>query len=189
MKGRLILGICVAAMTAGAALAAEPMVLFDGSSLAKFNTTGDADWTVANGYVEAKNGKHGYLVTKQSYKDFDLTVEFWTSPDANSGVFFRCADPAEITDVSCYEANIFDQRPDQTYRTGAITHIASPKVKIDAGAHWNTFEIVAKGKHLTLKLNGTVTVDIDDATHAAGAIALQYGAGVVRFRKVILTAD
>jgi hypothetical protein len=28
------------------------------------------------------------------------------------------------------------------------------------------------------------TVDIKDSAHASGAIALQYGAGVVKFRKV-----
>ena len=38
-------------------------------------------------------------------------VEFWASDDANSGIFIRCQNPKQITDRSCYEVNIFDQRP------------------------------------------------------------------------------
>jgi 3-keto-disaccharide hydrolase len=190
MRGRMAIGIVAGGLAlGGAAVAGEQTVLFDGTSLDKFTTTGDADWTVKDGYVEARNGKFGYLVSKTSCKDFDLTLEFWSSPEANSGVFFRCEDPAKITDTTCYEANIFDQRPDPAYRTGGITHIASPKTKIDAGGHWNTYEISAKGNHLTVTLNGTVTVDVEDASHAAGPIALQYAKGTIRFRNVKLTAE
>ena len=63
-------------------------------------------------------------MTKIPYKDFSMRVEFWASDDANSGVFFRCQDLAKITDEGCYEANIFDQRPDPSYGTGAIVRTA-----------------------------------------------------------------
>jgi hypothetical protein len=54
-----------------------------------------------------------------------------------------------------------------------------------AGGHWNTYEIVAKGTQFTVTLNGIRTVDgVQDSKHARGPIALQYGAGVVKFRKV-----
>jgi len=33
-------------------------------------------------------------------------------------------------------------------------------------------------------LNGEKTVDVEDTKHATGPIALQYGSGVVKFRKV-----
>lgn len=70
----------------------------------------------------------------------------WRAADgANSGIFMRCANPAEISDKSCYEANIFDQRPDLSYGTGG---------------KWNTYDI------------------------KSGPVALQYGSGVVKFRKV-----
>ena len=59
-----------------------------------------------------------------------LRVEFWSSDDANSGIFLRCQNPAVINDENCYEANIFDQRPDPTYGTGAIVKVA--KVSTDA---------------------------------------------------------
>jgi opacity protein-like surface antigen len=179
--------IAMAAIAAHAADMAKPEILFDGTSLDAFNQVGDADWTLGGNEVGAKSGKSGYLMTKKSYGDYRLSLEFWTSPDANSGVFLRCETPKEISPVSCYEVNIFDQRPDPTYRTGAIVNVAPPKAKIDAGGHWNTYEIVAKGKRLTITLNGTVTVDAEDGAHAMGPIGFQYGGGTVRFRNITLT--
>jgi hypothetical protein len=55
-----------------------------------------------------------YLVSKQSYSNFQMRVEFWASYDANSVVFLRCEERKAITYESCYEAFIFDQRPDPT---------------------------------------------------------------------------
>jgi hypothetical protein len=51
-----------------------------------------------------------------------LRVQFWAADNANSGIYMRCAEPDNLNDKSCYEANIFDQRPDQTYATGGIVH-------------------------------------------------------------------
>jgi hypothetical protein len=36
----------------------------------------------------------------------------------------RCANPAEPTSKTCYDANIYDKRPDPTYGNGAIAHLA-----------------------------------------------------------------
>lgn len=81
--------------------------------------------------------------------------------------------------------NIFDQRPDPTYGTGAIVNVAKVSPMPKAGGHWNTYEITAKGPTFTVTLNGIRTVDnAQDNKFASGRIALQYGAGVVKFRKV-----
>lgn len=157
--------------------------LFDGSSLDGWATTGDANWQVADGVVSADNGL-GFLVTRASYTDFELKLEFFVSPDANSGVFLRCANPAKPGAATCYEVNIFDQRPDPTYRTGAIVGVAKPTVSIDAGNHWNDYAISARGRHLVVKLNGQTTVDIEDDKLGAGPIGLQYATGQVRFRNI-----
>lgn len=155
--------------------------------LAHFNLVGQADWTAADGFIQAVQGgaEPAYLVSKDAYKDFKLRVEFWASDDANSGVFLRCQDPAKPTDETCYEANIFDQRPDPTYATGAIVQvakIAQPAPK--AGGKWNIYEITARGSRLVLVLNGKTTVDIQDTRHASGPFALQWVRGTIKFRKV-----
>jgi hypothetical protein len=55
-----------------------------------------------------------------------------------------------------------------------------------AGGRWNRYEITAVGPRLTLVLNGVTTVDIEDAKLADGYIALQWGAGTIKFRKLVI---
>jgi hypothetical protein len=162
--------------------------LVDGQKgMENFKRVGDANWSAGDGVIQATAGGKdpGYLVTNNSYKDFMLKAEFWASDDANSGVFLRCQNPAVITDENCYEANIFDQRPDPTYATGAIVKVAklnAPMIK--AGGKWNTYELTAQGDHLVVVLNGVKTVDVHDAKLREGPIALQWGRGTIKWRKV-----
>ena len=159
--------------------------LLDGSKgMENWNRVGGANWSVADGLVQADGGKTGFLVSKDAYGDFVLRVEFWASDDANSGIYMRCADAGKITDKTCYEANIFDQRPDPSYGTGAIVHIAKIAPMPKAGGKWNTYEITARGPKLTVVLNGQKTVEAEDKQFARGPIALQWARGVIKFRKV-----
>jgi Domain of Unknown Function (DUF1080) len=164
------------------------ITLIDGSrGLENWNQVGSSNWAVVDGVVQAdkRTGKEaGFLVSKNSYRDFQIRAEFWVSDDANSGIYMRCADPNKITDKTCYEANIYDQRPDPSFGTGAIMHIAKVSLMPKAGGKWNTYEITAKGPHLIVMLNGTRTAEAKDTQFASGPIALQHGAGVVKFRKV-----
>ena len=160
--------------------------LFDGKTLKGWNMVGDANWEVVDGTLQATKGAGGFLVTPATYGDFEFSTEFWVSDDANSGVFVRSEDPKTITAMNAYEVNIYDKRPDQSYRTGAIVDVAKPMVQINAGGRWNTLEITARGTRIQVTMNGMKTVDIEDKLHARGAIALQYGANssMVRFRNV-----
>lgn len=161
--------------------------LVDGSrGLDNFNRVGEANWSAADGAIQASAGGKdpAYLVTKSSYKDFVMRVEFWSSDDANSGIFMRCQNPAVITDETCYEANIFDQRPDPSYGTGAIVKVAKVDPMPKAGGKWNTYDITLRGTRLVLVLNGVKTAEVDDSKLASGPIALQWGRGTIRFRKV-----
>ena len=157
--------------------------LFDGSGLSAFRINGDANWQIDSDVVGADTGS-GMLVTNEVFDDFELEVEFWVDVPANSGIFLRCPDPAEVTDTTCYEVNIFDTRPDQTYRTGGIVNIASPAAELHAGGRWNRYEITALGERLQVVLNGEPVVDVEDGRFSSGHIGLQYGAGIVKFRNV-----
>jgi len=69
--------------------------------------------------------------------------------------------------------------------TGAIVNVAKVSPMPKAGEKWNNYEVTANGPKLTVTLNGVRTVDgVEDSKFASGRIALQYGAGVVKFRKV-----
>ena len=182
-----VMGIGLGTVSLGTSASAQSddgwTTLFDGSSLEGWNPIGDANWSLSDGAVQADSGS-GFLVTPESYGDFSLSLEFWVDEPANSGIFIRCADPESVTDRNSYEVNIYDTRADQTYRTGGIVHIAAPASVINSGGQWNTYEIVAQGARLQVTLNGAPMVDVEDSQFASGPIALQYGAGTVKFRNV-----
>jgi len=166
------------------------ITLFDGKSLDQWQGDGSANFQIANGSIMAvdkKDPKAGasYLVSKETYKDFELRAEFWVSNDANSGIFIRCTDPANISSKTGYEANIFDTRPDPSGGTGALSNVAKVATAYKTGGKWNNYHIIAKGSKFTLVLNGVKTVDgAEDSKFAEGRIALQFGKGVIMFRKV-----
>src|SRR5258705_155194 len=100
--------------------------LVDGNAgLENFNPIGDANWRAENGAIVADKGKGGYLVSKNSYKDFQVRAEFWADTTTNSGVFIRCTDPNKVTATNAYEVNIYDQRPEPDYgtRAGAVCSV------------------------------------------------------------------
>jgi hypothetical protein len=168
--------------------------LIDGQNgLANWNRTGDANWRAEGGAVVADKGKGGFLVSKNSYRDFEIRAEFWAESDTNSGVFIRCVDPSKPGATGCYEVNIWDIRPDPKYATGGIVDHAAVPVPIihKAGGRWNVYEISAKGSQLTVWLNGVLTASIQNSTLPSGPFALQYGTGVkgvqggaIKWRKV-----
>jgi hypothetical protein len=164
------------------------ITLLDATSKGEWSEVGKANWMFKGGelIVDKLDGKDlAYLVSKNSYKDFQIRAEFWVDDEANSGIFLRCDRPDKIDAKICYEVNIFDKRPDPTYGTGAIVDTAKVDPMPKAGGKWNTYEITARGPHLTIVLNGQTTADVQDSKHLnAGPIALQYGSGVVKFRKV-----
>lgn len=171
------------------------VTLIDGNKgLENFNRIGDADWRAEGDAIVGTRGKGGYLVSKNSYRDFDLYVEFWANEDTQSGVFLRATDPKKVGADSAYEVNIFDKRPGQEYRTGAIVNHARVPVptvyKTNGG--WNTFRITAQGPEVTVVLNGVVTAYMNNGQHKEGPIALQFGnrgkepGGTIKWRKLVI---
>ena len=171
------------------------VTVFDGSNLDSFILTGDANWHTVGDVVEATEG-NGYLVIKEPYADFVLTLEFWVSSSVNSGVYIRCPAPEEHGGRICYEIQIHDYRPDQIYRTGGIVRHRSPAVHVNTIGQWNSYEIRAEGEHLTITLNDVVTAEIENddyvcdqpcAHRSEGYVSLQYNddsGGVLKFRNV-----
>ncbi len=170
------------------------VTLIDGDKgLENWNRSGDANWRAESGAIVADKGKGGFLVSKDSYKDFIIYAEFWAETDTNSGIFIRAADPNKIGAASSYEVNIWDIRPDPIYATGGIVNFPRVPVPIvhKAGGRWNTFEIYAKDANVSVKLNGVLTVSMQNSEFSKGPFALQYGAGVkdatggaIKWRKV-----
>ena len=189
--------VCLLATLAGcAAMPGQPAwtTLVDGTSgMENFYPIGDANWRAQDGAIVAdKASVASYLISKNSYKDFQIRAEFWAETTTNSGIFVRLSNTKEVNAANSYEVNIYDLRPDPNYGTGAIVDfakVAQPMPK--AGGRWNTFVITAKGERVTVELNGQQTVDMQNSKFASGPIALQFGngpkdapGGIIKWRKV-----
>ncbi len=175
----------------GGTLSGGWITLIDAStnSLDGWTQIGQGNWSFVDGALQGKDGKAGYLVTKDSYADFEIRAEFWADENANSGIFIRCKDRNKVGADSSYEVNVWDKRPDQRYATGGIVDfgaVAQPAPK--AANRWNTYEISARGNRIVAVLNGQQTAEVIDGTHRSGPFALQSAAGTIRFRKVQVRA-
>ena len=167
------------------------ITLIDGDKgLENFNRIGDANWRAEGGAIVGDKGKGGHLVTKNSYKDFQIYAEFWADKNTNSGIFIRATDPNKITATNAYEVNIYDARPGPEYSTGGIVNYAVVAPIYKAAGKWNTYEIHAKGPDITVKLNGQVTVHLVNSQFGSGPFTLQFGnhgkepGGAIKWRKV-----
>ena len=168
------------------------IVLLDGSdpsTLSNWARVGNANWRVEEGAVVADKGDgNNDLVSNRAFQNFELLVEFWAERTTNSAVHIRAQNPNDILDTNSYEVNIFDERPDPAYGTGAIVHVATVPGSYKAAGRWNTYRIMAIGSRLTVALNGELTAATEDWKFSGGRIALQYAppGGAIKFRKVLV---
>ncbi len=178
----------IAQTTTQASLLSEPewAILFAGHDLSSFNAVGDAEWNIIDDYVEADGYTGSFLVTRGHYTDFLLQAEFWPGANSNSGIFIRNGDPQAISAMGGYEINIYDTNENPDNRTGSIVGHVPPLAEVISEEQWNTYEITAEGNRITVMLNGTLTAELEDDTHANGPIAFQNNGGLIRFRNIRL---
>jgi hypothetical protein len=146
---------------------------------------GDANWNYLNHELIGKStNEAGFVLTKNSFTDFVLELEFKPDSTINSGVFIRCKNTT-INPTDCYELNIWDLHPDQNNRTGAMVTRAVPLAYVETINKWNTFKVVVKKNHIRVWINNIVTVNTHNNELTSGYIGLQAkGSGEVRFRNI-----
>lgn len=169
---------------------ASPITLFDGGDLSHWQTPANNQWHVVDGVLS--NGKAGgHMVTRESFGDFKLHIEFKYPKDGNSGVYLR----------SRYEVQIEDSPPFQvpTERLGAIYGFLAPSEDAAKGPdQWQAYDITLIGRRVTVVLNGTTVINdqeipgitggaltCDEA--APGPLMLQGDHGPIDYRHIVLT--
>jgi len=191
----VLLLACCAALTAQQSEEGF-QALFNGRDLTGWE--GDpALWSVENGVLIGSTDGHpikrnSFLATKEKYGDFVLRLEIRLR-NHNSGIQFRSeAQPDYV--VAGYQADcaqgawwgsLYEERG-----RGVLANGWKDKgEKVVKAGDWNQYEITARGSHLQLRLNGLVTVELDDDKAREGIIALQLHAGPamrVEFRSIRL---
>lgn len=150
-------------------------------------TGGDANWHFDNGKLigDAAQGD-GFIMTEKPYSEFVLELEFFPDEQVNSGVFLRCEEK-ELSASKCYEINIWDNHPNQAFRTGAVVSRTEPLQIVQTIDRWNTYKIRFKDGKIRAWINEVLVVDLQDNSITQGFIALQAAEkGKIKFRNVRL---
>ncbi len=142
--------------------------LFNGIDLSGW--VGDTEGYVAeNGLLVCKPG--GNLYTEKEYADFIFHFEFKLTPGANNGLAVRAPlgggayNGMEIQILDDYADIYKDLHPWQYH--GSIYGIVPVKRgHLKPAGEWNTEQVIAKGRRITVVLNGVTVVDadLDEAT-------------------------
>ncbi|MGC4006246.1 MAG: DUF1080 domain-containing protein [Pirellulales bacterium] len=142
--------------------------LFNGKDLSQW-TPKETGYAVHDGIIEfdPKLKKGGNLYSEKEYEDFALRFDFKLEPGTNNGLGIRTPTKGDAAYVGM-ELQILDDvhpkykgiAPYQSH--GSVYGIAPAKRGfLKPAGEWNTQEVIAKGRHITITLNGTVIQDVD----------------------------
>ena len=196
----------------------DAIVLFDGKDLSQWTGGGrggvvsEPRWKVENGYVELVPGG-GSLVTKESFGDVQLHLEWTTPPGADASRVGQFRGNSGVILMGRYEIQVLSSYDNPTYPDGGAAGIYGlypPMVNpcLPEG-QWNTYDIVfeapvfeqdkvVKRATVTMFFNGLLvhnkaellgsTATLPIATYTPHApelpLTLQGHAGPARYRNI-----
>jgi hypothetical protein len=178
-----------------------------GEESGKHNNAADL-FSVENNMIRMYGSKAGYLITEQSFKNFQLTVEFRWNTDANfvrknnsknSGVMYHV--PVETPDILWPKGIQFQIKEGATGDFVLLQEVTLNinGTKTEAGksvvskrftdaekpiGEWNTLVVTSKNGVITQKLNGKIVNQGTESSVTEGRILLQYEGFPIDFRKV-----
>jgi hypothetical protein len=120
----------------------------------------DVGWAIKKGVVH-RNARGGNIITKEKFKDFELTFEWKISEAGNSGIKYRTRGSLGL------EYQVLDDRKHRdnknpTHRAASLYElVAAPDSKpLKKVGNWNKGRIVAKGNQIEHWLNGEKVVKV-----------------------------
>jgi len=158
-----------------AAVGADPKArpLFNGKDLQGWHPMRNARWEVRDGAIVGEHGPNyggGWLLTDESFGDFDLTFRFRITPGANSGVVVRFPGEGNPSQAGC-EMQLGD--PDAQYPTGSIFGLKAAEKGLLRAGEWQEGRIVASGKTIAGYIDGKKAAEVESDRSPRGEIGIQ----------------
>jgi HEAT repeat protein len=157
----------------------------DEGFVALFNGRDLAGWTGGGGGYAAEDGMivvhpergGGNLYTEREYGDFSLRFEFKLTPAANNGLGVRAPLEGDAAYVGMELQILEDGSPvywglkPYQYHGSIYGVVPARRGVLRPVGEWNTEEVTARGRRITVSVNGVVVVDADiDAAAAGGTV-------------------
>ncbi len=154
-------------------------LLFDGTSMEHFRGFRQSDvpagWQVADGAIVLTAGGAGDIITKEQYRDFELSIDWKISEGGNSGIFYHVSEDSayQYTFNSGPEMQVLDdeRHPDAkkgvngNRQAGALYDLlplTTPAV--NPAGEWNTAKLLVKNNKVEHWLNGKKVVEYELGT-------------------------
>jgi hypothetical protein len=173
--------------------------LFNGTDLTGWKSFPDHPagvWTITDGYLQGKlpeDAESSRLVwTGKNYRDFHLRADVRIGDGDFGGILFRWDYPKLNPNgqPEACEAVINSNSPIKT-RTGSLFHLGPDKAvtkRLVEPNVWFTYEVIARGEEIELKVNGETTVRHTDwpRQFPGDRIALELASpvGVIQFKSI-----
>ena len=138
---------------------------FNGKDLTGWKVNENPDsFRVENGELIAHGERAHLFYTgpngNASFTDFEAKLMVMTKPNANAGFYFHTQFQDEGWPKKGYEAQINATYEKDPKKTGSLYGVQNV---MDIAPHkdneWFEYHITVKGKHITIRVNGEVTVD------------------------------
>ena len=168
-----------------------PIQLFNGKTLAGWETRGGSShWRAANGILTNSAGGAN-LVSTRTFRDFKLHLEVRYPQKGNSGVYLRGRHEVQVEDSGGDEPN--------SLKIGGVYGFLPPNQSPGTKAgQWVTYDITLVGRRVTVVINGTTMIAdqiipgitggaLDSDEGAPGPIYLQGDHTAVEYRNIRLT--
>lgn len=147
--------------------------LFNGKDLTGWKANEPASWTVVDGMLHGEGAvSHLYYIEKE-FENFEYKADVRLTHGSNSGMYFR-TNWVDKGFPKIYEAQLNNTHKDPK-RTGSLYNFVNVGEQLIPDDTWFTQEVIAKGNHIVIKVNGKTVVDYVDEknTHMKGYFAFQ----------------
>lgn len=168
--------------------------IFNGYDLDGWQNLDDSNWRVSDNTLHAEAGPHGWLLTEQSFADYEFEFEFRMSYGANSGVLIHADPTLSLTKVNIAEIQLLDTSNPQYSQIsekashGSLWQIEAPHIPTTClPGLWYRMLIRVVGSEVTMSQNGRVILNAtlpDDYRRKPGCIGLQAYGQSVSFRNM-----
>ena len=120
----------------------------------------DKGWSIENGIVH-RHAKGGDIITKEKFKDFELTFEWKISKAGNSGIKYRARGSLGL-EYQVLDDQKHRDNKNPTHRAGSLYELvaAQDSKTLNPVGEWNKGRIFVRGNQIEHWLNGEKVVEI-----------------------------
>ncbi|HYR30653.1 MAG TPA: DUF1080 domain-containing protein [Gemmatimonadales bacterium] len=145
-------------------------LLFDGKTTAGWRgfkqDSAPSGWQVVDGAL-TRAASGGDIITRDKFRNFELTLEWNIAPAGNSGIFYRGSEDDDAIYWNAPEMQVLDDaghvdgKSRLTAAGAAYDVYPSPAGVVKPAGQWNQVRLVVKGKHVEHWLNGLKVVEYE----------------------------